>query len=378
MCEEAKQHKAAEMENTLGPLPRPSWQEAERMRAQQETRHPLEIHCKRLNEAFVYLRQSIRTQLHRHGVPSNPGWSDQEIIDSVSDKLGQYVRQLEAAEATNVRLAQERDAVQNRLLQRDPLVSADFAAEGEMTDRQAISALREEHIAYRERVYQWIHNLERQIGEKETGLTNAWREAVAKEVSSHAGMLEELRIACEGMPQIRRRADEDRDNHEMQLNHINEKLASLVFQVDRLEGLTAVPQEVKMMGLEPIQRELERIDKRLAETIGTVTADAGFVHEHQRRIASLEELFTGLDQRFEKSGPLHATSIRAVNERINAHDDCMTALRQWQANIDTALKGLAEMMQSTIEMRHVHEPQTLEQVIEWRHTHGVADCTKSL
>lgn len=40
------------------------------------------------SDAYVALRWALRDMLGRAGVASNPGWSDQEIVDALATRVG--------------------------------------------------------------------------------------------------------------------------------------------------------------------------------------------------------------------------------------------------------------------------------------------------
>lgn len=323
MCDEAKRHKAAEMgawgaaggnpndypnEMPPGDSDRRNWKST---REQPLNQHPWRY--QELSDAMVHLRQSLRTILHRHGIPSNPAWADQEIINGVADKLGEYARRLEAAEATNYRLALERNALKNRLsdqpsetkpdnrykfrkfnLSFRPEVRDDCggpipaeAEPGEMTDRQAIAALREEHLAFRERIVKEMEETRHSVA----SLPHVQRLEAA--IADHAGLLKELRKDLELRDLRVACIADDEEKHAQALgkmiSDVNEKLGSLCMQVDGLTGLVdGTPKMVNVRGLEEIRRIATRNECDIHGLKSWQTKVAKFLNDQQESIEKLE------------------------------------------------------------------------------------------
>lgn len=58
-----------------------------------ETWHSAALeHIHQLSNAFVQFRRALRDLLGKHGVPSNPGWSELDIIDGFKTLLDQRPR----------------------------------------------------------------------------------------------------------------------------------------------------------------------------------------------------------------------------------------------------------------------------------------------
>ena len=53
-----------------------------------ETWHPAAVeHIKALGESFAQFRRELRQLLMEHGVASNPGWSEHNIVEAFRDLL---------------------------------------------------------------------------------------------------------------------------------------------------------------------------------------------------------------------------------------------------------------------------------------------------
>ncbi len=69
-----------------------------------------------LSAEFVVLRLALRDCLHQAGIPSNPGWTDHDIVASVANKLGVSNRYHEVSNFVNQQLSH----INKDLIEPDP------------------------------------------------------------------------------------------------------------------------------------------------------------------------------------------------------------------------------------------------------------------